>query len=314
MTKIFVACHKPAFVLKNELLHPIQVGAALAEKHIDGMILDDTGENISRKNPMYCELTAQYWAWKNADADYIGFFHYRRYMSFRREFPVNHDGTLSVGKNPIPYIELDDIREDLSAYKLDAMWMESVICKYSMLTILRERINTTVYRQYCQFHNQKALDSVINILKEKYPEYAEAADEYLNSKEIYYMNMFIMKRPLFEEYASWLFDILEAYENSEAYPEAAVVEKRLMGFLGERLFGIFYTYQRKQEICCAELPYIMFYNTAIENDNENAVTSHVRVFRLKPTKIEIKVDMRKFNRVFPAGSKRRMLLRGIFMR
>ena len=46
------------------------------------MLHDDEGENISDKNPMYCELTAQYWAWKNLDADYYGFCHYRRYFNF----------------------------------------------------------------------------------------------------------------------------------------------------------------------------------------------------------------------------------------
>lgn len=314
MIKIFVACHKPAFVLKNELLYPIQVGAALSENRIEGMLTDDTGENISKKNLMYCELTAQYWVWKNVTADYVGFFHYRRYMSFERVFPINNDGTLSVGKNPTPYVEVDDIREDLSAYKLDEVWMKSVICRYSMFTILRERINTTVYRQYCQFHNQKALDCVIDILKKKYPEYKDAADEYLHSKEIYYMNMFIMKWELFAEYASWLFDILETYEKSEVYSEVAAVEKRLMGFLGERLFGIFYTFQRKKGVPCAELPYMMFYNTEIKHGSEGVNISHMRVFRLQPTKIEIKVDMRKLNKIFPAGSRRRMLLRSIFMR
>lgn len=41
---------------------------------------DDTGDNISCKKRCYCELTAQYWTWKNIQADYYGFFHYCRYL------------------------------------------------------------------------------------------------------------------------------------------------------------------------------------------------------------------------------------------
>ena len=33
-------------------------------------------------NSAYCELTTQYWVWKNIDADYYGFIHYRRFLSF----------------------------------------------------------------------------------------------------------------------------------------------------------------------------------------------------------------------------------------
>lgn len=193
--QIYVACHKPTWVLDNRLLVPVQVGAALTDARYAGMRQDNEGEHISEKNAQYCELTAQYWAWKNTDCEYYGFFHYRRYLSFAEVYPVEADGKIKKGRNRCPYIELDDIREDLSAYKLDADWMKQQIRQYDLITVLRERINTTVYRQYCQYHNQAYLDLILEILKKKYPEYRAAADVYMNSKEIYYMNMYIMKKP-----------------------------------------------------------------------------------------------------------------------
>ena len=58
-----------------EGIYPIQVGKALT-KDILFPLNDFNGDNISAKNPEYCELTAQYWVWKNrCDSDYIGFMH-----------------------------------------------------------------------------------------------------------------------------------------------------------------------------------------------------------------------------------------------
>lgn len=41
---------------------------------------DNEGDNISAKNPYYCELTGIYYAWKNIPAEYLGLVHYRRYF------------------------------------------------------------------------------------------------------------------------------------------------------------------------------------------------------------------------------------------
>ena len=88
-------------------------------------------------------------------------------------------------------------------------------------------------------------------------------------------------------------------------------EPRLYGYLAERLFGIFYFYQRKKGIQCAELPYLKFYHTEPGKEEE---VSNIREFRLKPTNLKIKIDMRKLNRLFPAGSFWRVLLRGFFLK
>ena len=60
--RILIACHKPTYVPENPLFYPIQVGTALTDRRLEGMAYhDNEGDNISEKNPDYCELTAQYW-------------------------------------------------------------------------------------------------------------------------------------------------------------------------------------------------------------------------------------------------------------
>ena len=54
-TKILVCCHKPADIPDNGIFLPVHCGQALSDKDL-GMTGDDTGDNISAKNPNYCEL------------------------------------------------------------------------------------------------------------------------------------------------------------------------------------------------------------------------------------------------------------------
>ena len=77
--KILISYHKESEIITSEIMKPIQVGAKASPLDL-GILRDDQGTNISDKNDRYCELTAQYWAWKNLDADYYGFMHYRRHF------------------------------------------------------------------------------------------------------------------------------------------------------------------------------------------------------------------------------------------
>ena len=108
--RIFIACHKPTYVPENPIFYPVQVGTALMEKRLEHMAYrDNEGDNISGKNPDYCELTAQYWAWKNIDCDYYGFFHYAdsketvlRLVSSRRfgKESITRNRAFVVKRNP----------------------------------------------------------------------------------------------------------------------------------------------------------------------------------------------------------------------
>ena len=83
--RIFVTTHKDVERFHSSVLQPVQVGWARPRKRLLWAYQDDTGNNISDQNALYCELTTQYWAWKNIDAEYYGFCHYRRYFDFSPE-------------------------------------------------------------------------------------------------------------------------------------------------------------------------------------------------------------------------------------
>ena len=74
---IVVATHKKYRMPNDPLYLPVHVGAegkrdAKGNPLDFGYQKDNEGDNISLKNPRYCELTGIYWAWKNLESDYIG--------------------------------------------------------------------------------------------------------------------------------------------------------------------------------------------------------------------------------------------------
>ena len=81
--KILIATHKEAEMPKFNIYEPIMVGAYNKENII--YTPDNIGDNISNKNPMYCELTALYYGWKNIECDYLGLVHYRRLLMYKKK-------------------------------------------------------------------------------------------------------------------------------------------------------------------------------------------------------------------------------------
>ena len=70
--RIFLA-HSPNsrdICIRHPLFCHVAAGSSLWKQQVPReMVKDNTGEHISQKNRSYCELTVQYWAWKNARED-----------------------------------------------------------------------------------------------------------------------------------------------------------------------------------------------------------------------------------------------------
>ena len=241
--KIVMACHRDDIALpKNDLICPIQVGTALAPTRFEGMLHDDEGDNISQKNPSYCELTAQYWAWKNLDADYYGLFHYRRYFSFaEKKFPTNYFAD-------VPFEANDE--KTLQEIGLTEERMREVIEQYDFILPEQGQFvdKSTIREQYNESpqHRPEDLSCALEILQEKYPHMMDAANKYLDGRHGYFCNMFIMKKEIFFDYCEWLFSILEEHEKRRDFSQYSPSEYRVSGYLAERLLGVYFTWLKDQ--------------------------------------------------------------------
>lgn len=255
--KLFVCCHQPEEVPKHPLLVPVQVGAALADSRFPGFLYDDTGENISAKNRSYCELTAQYWAWKNADADYYGFFHYRRYLypdiRAKRPYQIEKKADISL-LNRLSYEGFLDL-----------------IQQHDMILPMGENMYLPVREHYAKasFHHREDLELTEKIVREISPGYETALEQYLSGTVCYFGNIFIMCKSVFQEYCNWLFSILEEFDRRANTGNYGPQEMRVDGYLGERLLGTFYLHQRDR-LDVLELPRVHFVSDWKERWTKNA--------------------------------------------
>lgn len=237
--RIFVSTHKSVDLFDSKILQPVQVGSALRKERFAWALHDDEGQNISSLNPMYCELTTQYWAWKNVDAPYIGFCHYRRYFDFS---DVRHEEN-SYGE--VMHSRID--KESQIKYGLDDATIISSLKDVDIVTTVQQDIRSylgfgaTLYSQYDAADQLylEDLDRIVAILVAKHPEYREDADKFLRGHIGCFCNMFIMKNELFQEYCSWLFPLLEEFVEATDMSRYSREGLRTPGHLAERLLNIY---------------------------------------------------------------------------
>ncbi len=198
--RIVVAAHKAYPMPEQPMYLPVQAGAASHERL--GYQGDDTGENISARNGLYCELTALYWAWKNLDADAVGLCHYRRYF----QEPGSQQ----------------PIREET----VQRMLQKTPV----ILPKKRNYFIETGESQFIHSHGEKSLDALRGALRDLSPAYLPIFDASMQRTAGHRFNMLIMRRKEFDAYCAWLFAIL--FETEARLDSPA---PRIMGFLSERL-------------------------------------------------------------------------------
>ena len=225
--KIFICAHKKAPLPQHPYFLPIQAGSALHD-HIKGFQPDDEGDNISIKNPYFCELTCHYWAWKNLkDVDIAGLNHYRRYFDFQKKWPQ-----FSTDKH---FISTENfLKKDYNFPNL-----ENLLAKYDIILPVARHWRVSNTQQYGDYHIAKDWEMLRQIIKDRHPEYMPSFEKTMDhsNKSVGY-NMFITHWKHFDAYSEWLFDILFEVER-RVPPIDDPIQSRIYGYMSERLINVF---------------------------------------------------------------------------
>lgn len=265
--KIFVTYNDKHQIIESDIVKPIQTGRAIADEVFEGMIGDDTGDNISKENEKYCELTAQYWTWKNYDKignpDYIGFMHYRRHFLFAPEYPHGEETWL----NKSNYYIYDYVPDDYIEKNLNSSVIKDCIKDYDVIVPkafdFRNHFAKTKRENYSKLPGQyvENYDLLMTTVKNMYPEYDWAVEKFKKSNTEWLCNMFIMKKSCFFEYSEFCFSVLQKINelvNSTHYTKYGL---RFLGYLGEFLLNIFLLQKIKtNKILLKELDLAVFLN------------------------------------------------------
>ncbi|WP_207636540.1 DUF4422 domain-containing protein [Desulfitobacterium hafniense] len=205
---IFRVCSARDAIVKEALLTHmrefvtnIQAGAAISG-HMPGVLTDDVGENISERNSRYSELTATYWVWKHVTTAFKGIYHYRRLLHLTEAdlLRLNHlDAVL-----PLPMV------------------------KYPNASA-----------QFKRYISNDTFEVIMGLLKSRNDDYYAFAHQYWYEPYLYNYNMLIARAQVFDDYCSFLFDILfkvEHYFDSRRIPK----QERYIGYIGEILTSLYF--------------------------------------------------------------------------
>ena len=196
-----------------EYIYPIQVGAGNCDIRIAD-IADDRGDNISKKNVNYSELTGLYWIWKNKlcnsgapegeNGQYYGLVQYRRLFDF------SNDDLLRLVDNDV-----------------------DVVLPYTM------PYDPDIHEHHKRYLKEADWNALLTALSELQPEYADYFPEVLEQQYLYNYNVILAKKSVLRDYCEWLFPILERTEEL-SIPKGSDRADRYIGYMGETLETLYF--------------------------------------------------------------------------
>ena len=207
---------------------------------------DDTGINISQKNPYYGEYSFHYWFWKNEidkieNNTWIGFCTYRRFWSNVKKISGEKNFNDFLVNAPDEWNDYNTILGQqffINKMKFSKMVKHGLRSLINQPQALFEKKRSIKFHFNC-FHGFGKLDQAINLLDE-----SEREDfrKFTEQNVSYNMgNMFICKsKEIIKKYYASIFPWLERCEKIFGFKKGSYGETRIYGFLAERYLSYWF--------------------------------------------------------------------------
>ena len=95
--------------------------------------------------------------------------------------------------------------------------------------------------QFVRAHRQENFEQMLRSIENADPKYVSTAQKVFARRTAYLANLLIAPKHVFDEYSSWLFEVLF---DVERHVELNGANARLMGYMGERLLNVYAAHNR----------------------------------------------------------------------
>lgn len=231
---------------------------------------EKNGENLSKYNKYFAEMSGIYWVFKNRlkiydDDDYLGFCHYRR-LWLNNLYPKDHKEYSNI------YTKLLSNRK----------YLDNNTCNTFLLDPTKLK-NENIYDHFVNNHGQQLLDELPNLIE---PELYKSFLKYTKKNEFSACNMFITKPKIFDEYCKFIFPLLNkilffCLENNLCHG----INIKLPAFFIERFTSFwFHHYTKPSYLSYAQLG--SFFTSDVSNKFVNTLKTPFS-FLFYPTSLDI---------------------------
>ena len=234
--KIFVShrIDQDSETIDNPLYLNVRCGAVYDTREDVSMLGDDTGDNISNKVNTFGDLTVQYWAWKNVEADYYGFYKANQYLLLHSDLKNNFDKT----PNCLNVLFSED---NIKKYRLNlAESSKEIISKYNAIVGKpKEKKDTSFFSSFMSKLDGFCIETYIETIRSIQPDFGESAKKYNESEWEFETPLFIMDKSTFFELCEFQFSVLFELEKSLNVSKLTTNQLNIFEVFGAFLFGTF---------------------------------------------------------------------------